>query len=78
MKKTKYQPLAIEPLQLGTNHKPNTKSAVIKKRDTSVSIIVAMIEKTTFFKQYSALTRLQRTVTYCLHLLSQRKELCDI
>jgi hypothetical protein len=39
----------------------NNQSAVIEKRDTSVSTIVAIIEKTTFFKQYSALARLQRT-----------------
>jgi hypothetical protein len=73
MKHTKDQPLTIEPLQLCTNHKPNTKSAVIEKHDTSVSIIVAIIEKTTFFKQYSALTRLQRTATYCLRLFHNAK-----
>jgi hypothetical protein len=73
MKQTKDQPLAIVPLQLRTNQKPNTKSAVIEKRDTSVSTIVAIIENTTFFKQYSALTRLQRTVAYCLRLFHNAK-----
>jgi hypothetical protein len=34
IKQTKDQPLAIEPLQLHTNQKPNTKPAVIEKRDT--------------------------------------------
>jgi hypothetical protein len=57
MKQTKDQSLAIEPLQLCTNHKPNTKSAIIKKRHTSV-YIAPIIEKTTFFKQYSALTQI--------------------
>jgi hypothetical protein len=46
---------------------------VIEKRDTSVSIIVAIIEKTTFFKQYSVLTRLQRTAAYCLRLFRNAK-----
>jgi hypothetical protein len=50
-----------------------SKSAVIEKRDTSVPIIVAVIEKTTFFKQYSVLTRLQRTAAYCLRLFRNAK-----
>jgi hypothetical protein len=41
MNQAKDQPLATEPLQLCTNHKPNTKSAVIEKRDVSVSTVVA-------------------------------------
>jgi hypothetical protein len=70
MKQTKDQPLA---LKLCTNHKPNIKSADIEKRDTSVSTIVAVVEKTTFFKQYSALTRLQRTAAYFLRLFHNAK-----
>jgi hypothetical protein len=73
MKQTKDQHLANEPLKLCTTHKPNTKSADIGKRDTSVSTIVAIFEKTTFFKQYSALTCLQRTAVYCFCLFHNAK-----
>jgi tRNA-dihydrouridine synthase len=73
MKQTKNQPLTTEPLKLCTTQKPSTKTAVIEKCDLSVSTIVAIIKKTTFFKQYSALTRLKRTAGYCLHLFHNAK-----
>jgi hypothetical protein len=58
---------------LCTNHKPSTKSAVTEVRDVSVYKIVAIIEKTTFFKQYTALARLKRTAAYCLRLFHNAK-----
>jgi hypothetical protein len=72
MKHTKDQPLTVEPLQCVYQPR-NTKSAVIKKLDTSLSTIVTIIEKTTFFKQYSALIRLQRTAAHCLRLFHNPK-----
>jgi hypothetical protein len=78
MKQTKNQPLVIEPLQLCTNHKPNIKSAVIEKLDVSVSKIVAIIKKTTFFRSKFSIDSLETHRSVLFTPFSQRKELCVI